>query len=74
MAKDNRDKMINDRMAQALIMRDVLDGLEDFATMQAFEPWPGEFEIISIETPGVDLQSAEDLFELRFNSAAKSFH
>lgn len=74
MAKDNRDKIINDRMAQALIMHDVLDWLEDFATMQTFEPWPGEFEIISIETPEVDVQSAEDLIELRFNSVAKSFH
>jgi len=74
MAKDDRDKIISERMAHALIMRDVMDGLEDFATMQAFEPWPGAFEIISIETPGVELQNGEDLDDHKFNSVARSLH
>lgn len=74
MAHDSHDKIINERMAQALIMRDVMDGLEDFASMQAFDPWPGQFEIISIEAPGAELQDAEDFRGQNLKLVAKSFH
>lgn len=29
-------------------MREVLEGLEEVATMLSYDPWPGDFEIIAI--------------------------
>lgn len=37
--------------ALEMTMRDVLDGLEDFATLAAYEASGGVFEILSIEPP-----------------------
>lgn len=33
---------------QELLMREVLEGLEEVATMLSYAPWPGDFEIIAI--------------------------
>lgn len=33
---------------QEIIMRDVMGGLEEIATILAYDPWPGDFEIIAI--------------------------
>ncbi len=36
---------------QEFLMREVLEGLEEVATMLSYDPWPGEFEIIAIYPP-----------------------
>lgn len=33
---------------QEIIMKEVLGGLEEVATMLSYNPWPGDFEIIAI--------------------------
>lgn len=33
---------------QEMIMKEVLGGLEEVATMFSYNPWPGDFEIIAI--------------------------
>ncbi len=33
---------------QESLMREVLEGLEEVATMLSYDPWPGDFEIIAI--------------------------
>jgi len=40
--------------ALELTMRDVLDGLDDFACEFAYSNRPGEFEILAIEPPSPD--------------------
>lgn len=51
----NRDrKVIDDTLAHELLMRDVLDAMENFAARFGFRPWPGQFEIIAVEQPGPD--------------------
>ena len=52
---DHRDKktLIADQ-ALELMMRDTLEGMEDFATAFGFRPWPGDFEIISVEPVAED--------------------
>lgn len=37
---------------QEIIMRDVMGGLEEIATILAYDPWPGDFEIVAIHSPG----------------------
>lgn len=33
---------------QEIIMRDVMGSLEEIATLLAYDPWPGDFEIVAI--------------------------
>lgn len=33
---------------QEIIMRDVMGSLEEIATILAYDPWPGDFEIVAI--------------------------
>jgi len=33
---------------QETLMKEVLEGLEDVATMLSYDPWPGDFEIIAV--------------------------
>jgi hypothetical protein len=51
-------KTLHADRALELMMRDSLEGMADFATMFGYQPWPGEFEIISIEPPAVDCVDA----------------
>jgi hypothetical protein len=53
MAGDDLKTLHADR-ALELMMRDSLEGMADFATMFGYRPWPGEFEIISIESPAAE--------------------
>jgi hypothetical protein len=47
-------KTLHADRALELMMRDSLEGMADFATMFGYRPWPGEFEIISIESPDAE--------------------
>ena len=44
-------RVISGTKEQEMIMRDVLGGLEEVATMLSYNPWPGDFEIIVIYPP-----------------------
>lgn len=37
-----------DDRKQEIIMRDVMGSLEEIATILAYDPWPGDFEIVAI--------------------------
>lgn len=41
-------RSISGTTEQELLMREVLEGLEEVATMLSYDPWPGDFEIIAI--------------------------
>lgn len=46
---------------EELAMRDVLDGLQDIASILSYDPWPGDFEIVAIYPPDQEhLQSREE--------------
>lgn len=51
MSDRRKEKTIHADQAIELMMRDVLEGMEDFATQFGYRPWPGEFQIISIAPP-----------------------
>jgi hypothetical protein len=46
---DERDKLLDAQKGLELMMRDTLEGMEELATMYGYRPWPGQFEIISIQ-------------------------
>lgn len=56
MADDKAEKTLYADQALELMMRDTLGGMEEFATAFGYRPWPGCFEIISIEPPEADPQ------------------
>ncbi len=41
-------RSISGTAEQELLMREVLEELEEVATMLTYDPWPGDFEIIAI--------------------------
>ena len=41
-------RTISGTTEQETLMKEVLDGLEEVATMLSYDPWPGDFEIIAI--------------------------
>lgn len=43
-----------------MTMREVLDGMNDIATMLSYDPWPGEFEIIALHPPGQDTDTPRE--------------
>jgi len=51
MANAKAGKTIYAYQALELMMRDTLGGMEEFVTAFGYRPWPGCFEIISIEPP-----------------------
>ena len=51
-------------------MRDVLDGLEEAATWQGYDPMPGTFEILSIEPPGRISTENQSVIPFRFGAEA----
>ena len=44
-------RVISGTKKQEIIMKEVLGGLEEVATMLSYNPWPGDFEIIAIYPP-----------------------
>jgi hypothetical protein len=54
MADNKAEKTIYADQALELMMRDTLGGMEEFAAAFGYQPWPGCFEIISIEPPESD--------------------
>jgi len=51
MSKNLCKQVISGSKKQEIIMREVLGGLEEIATMLSYNPWPGDFEIIAISPP-----------------------
>jgi hypothetical protein len=51
MSKKLCKQVISGSKEQEIIMREVLGGLEEIATMLSYNPWPGDFEIIAVYTP-----------------------
>ena len=49
--KFNNINTITGTKALEMIMRDVLDGMEEFSNAEAYNPGQGEFEILGIEKP-----------------------
>jgi len=43
--------VISGTKKEEILMRDVLSGLEEIASMLCYNPWPGDFEIIAIYPP-----------------------
>jgi hypothetical protein len=41
-------RTISGTTEQETLMKEVLEGLEEVATMLSYDPWPGDFEIIAI--------------------------
>ncbi len=41
-------RVISGSKREEIMMRDVLGGLEEIASMLCYDPWPGDFEIIAI--------------------------
>jgi len=41
-------RVISGSKREEFMMRDVLGGLEEIASMLCYDPWPGDFEIIAI--------------------------
>ena len=44
-------RVISGNRQQEIIMKEVLGGLEEIATLLSYDPWPGDFEIIAIYPP-----------------------
>lgn len=44
-------QVISGNKEQEIIMKQVLGGLEEIATMLSYNPWPGDFEIIAVYSP-----------------------
>ena len=44
-------RAISGTKQEEIIMKEVLGGLEEVATMLSYDPWPGDFEIIAIYPP-----------------------
>ena len=44
-------QVISGTKKEEILMRDVLGGLEEIASMLCYNPWPGDFEIIAIYPP-----------------------
>lgn len=44
-------QVISGSKKEEILMRDVLGGLEEIASMLCYDPWPGDFEIIAIYPP-----------------------
>lgn len=42
---------ISGNKTQEAVMKEVLGGLEEIATMLSYDPWPGDFEIIAVYPP-----------------------
>ncbi len=47
-------RVISGTKEEEIIMKEVLGGLEEVATMLSYSPWPGDFEIIAIYPPSKD--------------------
>ena len=41
-------RSISGTTEQETLMKEVLEGLEEVATMLSYDPWPGDFEIIAV--------------------------
>ncbi len=47
--------VISGTKKEEILMRDVLSGLEEIASMLCYDPWPGDFEIIAIYPPNEEI-------------------
>lgn len=44
-------QVVSGNKEQEIIMKEVLGGLEEIATLLSYDPWPGDFEIIAVYSP-----------------------
>ena len=51
--------VISGTKKEEILMRDVLGGLEEIASMLCYNPWPGDFEIIAIYPPNQEQNQAQ---------------
>ena len=57
----SHQRSISGTAEQECLMREVLEGLEEVASMLSYDPWPGDFEIIAIyPAEGKDLPQREE--------------